>query len=861
MSDVAASCIPCGLHTFRRNTYFNGKLLTERDFSDEQAYLVGKDRLHNAFLHGTGTVCGLQVTAHPSEECRRRYLVLNPGLALDCCGREIVVTQRTVIDVERLIGEQGIVLDAEIDQDLFIALCYAEFGDEKVPVILADCACADTDDAWNRIKESFRVALSVTRAGGRPPVRPRSEARLDWIQTLVFQDQTVTATAFDEQNGQIYVATLTEDGGARMLVYDATTHDLITTVETGTEVYDLAVSPRGDLIYVAGRQIEGADGLAIYREADIRGADPAAPVIEIAEPMRLVVSGDGTVFVLALDTGEIFAWQEPQIQDWLSGGAPAGGPANRRRFELGHAVSAEAPLRRGANAIEVSADGRLLFLLDVDAGDDARRLRIIDVARLFSGGAGGEPGDEITLDVGLSGAPVALAVSLDGEYAFVLTQIDETTSGLDRFRLSDAGGIFAITREGRGGAWPATARDLSLAPGEKWAYALEDDSEGRSSVISLSVDAISSLDAETPVNPATTREAIAGQGRFQRLALAHNRIYVASNDTAPGSQPERGLVAVIDVTEGDCAALFDGIVGPCPGCADDDHCVTVAHLPSYAAGALMQNAGEGDEEDVRIDNLTHRPLVPSTNTIVDVIRCMLDQGGAQGRPGPRGPAGAPGRDGLDGRPGDQGPPGSQGAQGPQGPPGAQGEPGAPGEGLNNDLTHITNVSWIHDNLSYDGIGDFVDRLREVGIVIAFDRPVSVPSVRGSGRLGALSQVFQLFGQVRDNGGIIEVIVPDLACNPCEVRDLDSDGRIIRVNPLPRETEFAPAVQLRLGDRVPAVISGGASIYRVLFRADMVRDERGEFAVDGNHIFGAVPKRPSGNRVEGGSFESWFGLDQ
>ena len=244
MSDLAASCIPCGLTTFRRNTYFNGKLLTERDFADEQAYLVGKDRLHNAMLHGEGTVCGLSVTAHPNEACRRRYLVLEPGMALDCCGREIVVTQRTVIDVDALIADQGLVLDPGSEQDLFVRVCYDECGDERVPLILPDCACADGDTAPNRIRESFRVSLGLTRAGELPPVRPPSEARLDWIQTLVVQDQEVTATAFDEENGQVYVATRTAGAGARMLVYDASTHDLITVVETGAEVYDIAVSPR-----------------------------------------------------------------------------------------------------------------------------------------------------------------------------------------------------------------------------------------------------------------------------------------------------------------------------------------------------------------------------------------------------------------------------------------------------------------------------------------------------------------------------------------------------------------------------------------------------------------------------------------
>jgi hypothetical protein len=53
----------------------------------------------------------------------------------------------------------------------------------------------------------------------------------------------------------------------------------------------------------------------------------------------------------------------------------------------------------------------------------------------------------------------------------------------------------------------------------------------------------------------------------------------------------------------------------------------------------------------------------------------------------------------------------------------------------------------------------------------------------------------------------------------------------------------------------------AGSYRVLLRADFLQDEAGRFAVDGNHIFGAVPVRRSGNGLQGGSFESWFYVEQ
>ena len=44
-----------------RNHYFYGKLMTVRDFQDEQTYMNNKRRLGNRLLHGAGIVAGLGV--------------------------------------------------------------------------------------------------------------------------------------------------------------------------------------------------------------------------------------------------------------------------------------------------------------------------------------------------------------------------------------------------------------------------------------------------------------------------------------------------------------------------------------------------------------------------------------------------------------------------------------------------------------------------------------------------------------------------------------------------------------------------------------------------------------------------------
>ena len=80
-------CRPCEIPALCRNNYYKGKLLTARDFTDEQAYHSNKDRLHNLKLHGWGVVCGFKVKPHPY--CPRLRLVVEPGFAIDPCGRAV----------------------------------------------------------------------------------------------------------------------------------------------------------------------------------------------------------------------------------------------------------------------------------------------------------------------------------------------------------------------------------------------------------------------------------------------------------------------------------------------------------------------------------------------------------------------------------------------------------------------------------------------------------------------------------------------------------------------------------------------------------------------------------------------------
>ena len=94
----ACSCDDCCARPLTRNNYFTGKLLVERDFTDEQFYFREKIRLHHQRLHGTGVVCGLDIRQYPNAACQNQLVILEPGSAIDCCGHDILVAEKDTYD-------------------------------------------------------------------------------------------------------------------------------------------------------------------------------------------------------------------------------------------------------------------------------------------------------------------------------------------------------------------------------------------------------------------------------------------------------------------------------------------------------------------------------------------------------------------------------------------------------------------------------------------------------------------------------------------------------------------------------------------------------------------------------------------
>jgi hypothetical protein len=146
-------CGVCQVRYFERNNFYHGKALTVRDLGAEQDYFNQKRWLINRMTLGWGIVCGLETTEH--NDC----VMVEPGLALDCCGREVLVCKREGVHVTQ-IAEALKVDRCDDDTPVRWALCleYHECRTEQVN-LPKSCDHQDRGGDYNRIRDGYRLSV------------------------------------------------------------------------------------------------------------------------------------------------------------------------------------------------------------------------------------------------------------------------------------------------------------------------------------------------------------------------------------------------------------------------------------------------------------------------------------------------------------------------------------------------------------------------------------------------------------------------------------------------------------------------------------------------------------------------------
>jgi hypothetical protein len=142
----SGECNICSGVPYERNNYFTGKALSAPDLAAEQRYF-------NRTVLGWGVVCGLEVCVE--GDC----IVVHPGFALDCCGREILVCERQLLDPSRMAEALGIG-PADKDDAIAWGLCL-EYGECRSDPVVVPHSCGGHGGGreYNRIHDAYRLSI------------------------------------------------------------------------------------------------------------------------------------------------------------------------------------------------------------------------------------------------------------------------------------------------------------------------------------------------------------------------------------------------------------------------------------------------------------------------------------------------------------------------------------------------------------------------------------------------------------------------------------------------------------------------------------------------------------------------------
>lgn len=897
LNDPTGSCLPCGLHEPTRNNYFAGKFLTDRDFTDEQDYHRGHRHLHNSLLHGTGTVCGLKLIEHPSPGCRREFLVLEPGMGLDCCGREIVVPERALVPVAQLLAaDPDLAESLDGTRHLVVGIEACDRGSEPVPAILPGCGQDGQPTDYGRIAEGYRLVLRAVADEQLAPADTTLAPRLSWVHTLNLDAQLPRAVHANEAENWLQLAVDADAGGSHLYLHGEPAHELLALIEGPQALSDTCSIRESRWLLAAGGGFadlpeDNAGGVGFWAADTVRADGARSGLLPVPAPLvRLAVSpGTGLLCVLALidqDHATLSSYAPNQLTQWLAGGgAPQDAPEPLGTVEFDHGFGQQdSPAGRGAGMLRFSHDGRFLALA-APGQPGAQRCYLVDVSALNAG--------TLTQHLAVAAAVpagtdvVGLDWSLDDSFLYLLGATGSPEEpGMELHRYARTGDGTELERRGHGVSLAGTARDLRIAPTETSAYLLLRDTAGITRLTTVDMERVKAVDPPQPEPVALSAEAIRidGDGRSLELAGYGSRLYVAAGGQDNAVPPQRGLVAVIEIHEDDCSIHLDRQLDSCPGCAatasgcgcsaggaelDPGRSVVLGHLANYVAAdaPVMANEDTAVAGEVPIDNLTLRTLVPSAATLREIIACMLRRGIDVGPPGPRGD---PGRDGSDGQDGADGADGKDGA----GIDGATleyreelSEPQvaivdsggqrildidlpAP-RGAQAEAIGIVAASWVHGQEYRPRLGSFFEDMHKFGIALAFADPVTSKPLQVDVELGR-NMIAYLQRRVDLNSGYVWANIERVEPVPLAV-DPVIDGTLLTEWDLDRDIEQTPGFALLARD----VGFEPGELLRVEFYADFLTGKEGR-AVAGAHLAGQLPTGPGG---PGGTFRSWFTVPQ
>lgn len=147
---------------FVRVRFRHGMLLGAEDLTLEQRSHLLRHRLHQALLHGAGTVWGLGARSRLVGD--RQELEVSAGLAIDALGREIFVPKALCLDLSTLSTAHWSALSPIPATRLrrgYIVLRHVAAESEPVPAIRPPGASEAESMAYSRVCDRYRVDLEA----------------------------------------------------------------------------------------------------------------------------------------------------------------------------------------------------------------------------------------------------------------------------------------------------------------------------------------------------------------------------------------------------------------------------------------------------------------------------------------------------------------------------------------------------------------------------------------------------------------------------------------------------------------------------------------------------------------------------
>jgi hypothetical protein len=335
------------------------------------------------------------------------------------------------------------------------------------------------------------------------------------------------------------------------------------------------------------------------------------------------------------------------------------------------------------------------------------------------------------------------------------------------------------------------------------------------------------------------------------IAPQGDHLYVAFGGLAPMNLPPiPGGVAEIDLMADGCEDILLKCLDACPSCKEGDEIVLATIVDYHFDKPITEKL---------INNFLGRRLLPSTSLITETLRCLLEHQGGTGTRGPQGPQG------------DKGDKGDPGAAGTPGAPGAKGDKGDKGDSpFLDNLPHIVAINWPHaGKLS----GAELRRVTGQGFVVAFNQnaPVEARTLD--------PHTVQLLYSSGPKEQPNQRLLLDCYCNVA--------GRVTGVNvnavcgkPIDNVPTQDVPTGATTGARFRATDLSGAPLktlppgnYRVVLEGNFILGMKPipdpldpsktiQPALDGNHFGPGVDQGrcPTGDRIEGGRFLSWFTVE-